>query len=318
MSPESSHRRAFNTPSDNFGRFHLCYENGLRNNPDLRPVADYLFLNPKAGLSYSLSTGTAAHRVYGSLAVANKEPNRDDFEAATTAQPRPEQLYDTELGYEIRKRKWQGAVNAYYMSYKDQLVLTGKINDVGSYARTNVPESYRMGLELMGSVSPFSWLTLEANATLSENKISGFTEYIDNYDDNTQLAIDHGQTDLAFSPGQVYSGILRLKPIQSAKAGTLEVDMLQKHVGRQYLDNTSNLKRSIKPYSITDIRIRYTIRTRFVKELGLSVALNNVFNKLYESNGYTFSYIYGGSTTTQNYYYPQAGFNMLAGVRLKL
>src|SRR5690606_32469289 len=134
--------------------------------------------NPKAGVTYLLkNTLSEKQKLYASVALANKEPNRDDFEASPTNLPKPERLTDVEAGYEVHKQKWMASVNAYYMRYKDQLVLTGKINDVGAYSRTNVPESYRAGLELQSTAVPAKWLRLHANARVSQNKIIGYNEF---------------------------------------------------------------------------------------------------------------------------------------------
>ena len=69
-------------------------------------------------------------------------------------------------------------MTAYYMLYKNQLVLTGKVNDVGNYARTNIPRSYRLGLELQGAIRPVDWFSADANLTLIQNKVLDYTEYI--------------------------------------------------------------------------------------------------------------------------------------------
>jgi iron complex outermembrane recepter protein len=293
--------------------------NGFRKNPSLHPSVSYQFFNPKAGFTYLLRDNhMQRQKLYASFALAHKEPNRDDFEASAATLPKPERLYDVEAGYEIKTLKWTLGANAYYMHYNDQLVLTGKINDVGAYARTNVPESYRAGLELTGAVKPLSWLTIHANGTFSENKIRNFTEYVDNYDDGLQQAVYHGTTDIAFSPAFVSAAGLVVAPFRNLGQGQhFEVELLNKYVSRQYLDNTSNEQRSINPYNINDLRIRYSIRTKPFREIGLVLSLNNILDKRYESNGYTFSYIYDGSFTTQNYYYPQAGFNWLMGLNLK-
>ncbi|HRO41354.1 MAG TPA: TonB-dependent receptor [Flavipsychrobacter sp.] len=299
---------------------HVAYDlNGFRKNPTVQPSVTYNFFNPKVGVTYLLKDdNTQRQKLYASLAVANKEPNRDDFEASTNSLPQPERLNDIEAGYEFNKLRWNFGANLYYMSYKDQLVLTGKINDVGAYTRTNVPESYRAGLEVMGAVKPFKWFTLHANATLSENKIKNLTEFIDNYDEGNQTMINHGTTDIAFSPKFISAAGIIFTPFQNVKSGQkLEIEILNKYVSRQFLDNTSNERRSINAYNINDVRLRYAIRTKTFKEVTAILALNNVFDKKYESNGYTFSYIYGGAFTTQNYYYPQAGFNWLMGLNLK-
>src|SRR5690606_2673507 len=162
-----------------------------------------------------------------------------------------ERLMDLEGGYEMANAVWSAGVNAYYMRYKDQLVLTGKINDVGAYARTNVPNSYRAGIELQGNWKPAAWISAAANATSAQNKIERFTEYIDNYDDGTQQAVDHGTTDIAFSPSVIAGGGVTLTPFaHSAKWKSFGMELLGKYVSRQYLDNTGDERRSIDPYAL--------------------------------------------------------------------
>ena len=294
---------------------------GFRDNPTIHPLATYSFFNPKAGVTYMLSdNGQKVEKLYASVAVANKEPNRNDFEASPVNQPKHEQLYDVEVGFDRVVRKLQLNANYYYMRYRDQLVLTGQINDVGAYTRTNVPNSYRTGVELQAAYVPTYWLKIFANATYSENKIMDFTEYVDNYDDpfGTQQVISHGTTDIAFSPNLVGAGGITLSPFRYMNKGQVfEIDLLGKYVGKQYLDNTSDDGRSIDPYGLCDIRIRYSIKAKPFKELSFNVMLNNILDKKYVSNGYTFSYISGGEFTTLNYFYPQAGFNFLAGVTMK-
>lgn len=296
--------------------------NGFRDNPALTPSVTYNFFNPKIGLTYLLKeSNLEKQKVYASFAVANKEPNRDDFEAAINALPKAERLYDVEAGYDIHKIKWSAGVNFYYMDYKDQLVVTGKINDVGAYTRTNVPQSHRAGVELMAGAKPFSWLAINANATVSENKIKGFTEYIDKSDDTLsypQETKSYGSTDIAFSPNVTGAVGITISPFRRLSHGqTVSFEILNKYVGKQYLDNTSNDNRAIDPYDLTDVRIHYSLNLKPFKEVSATLALNNVFNKMYSSNGYTFSYIYDNTLTTQNYYFPQAGFNWLLGLNLK-
>lgn len=293
--------------------------NGFRKNPILNPKVDYLFFNPKLGLNWLLvEQNQTTQRFYASIAIANKEPNRDDFEAANGALPRPEQLNDFELGY-IVQHKWLNiTANAYFMNYKDQLILTGKVNDVGAYTRTNVAHSYRAGLEVMVDCRVNKWLTLDANTTFAQNKILNFVEYQDDYDAGGQKAIDHGTTDLAFSPNFIAMGSLKCKPFYLHEKGKeFEISIQGRHIGKQYLDNTSNENRVLKSYSLMDVRFQYLIKSTRFKELGLNLMINNVLNKKYESNGYTYSYIYGGSTTTQNFYFPQAGANWLLGFSMK-
>lgn len=298
--------------------------NGFRNNPTLYPAVTYNFFNPKAGISYLLRNNSSnKQKLYASIAVANHEPNHDDFETATTALPKPEKLYDAEAGYEINKHSWTAGLNLYYMSYKDQLVLTGQINDVGAYTRTNVPNSYRAGAELQGSLKPAGWLSINANATLSQNKIEKSEEYVDKYDEITydylgQDTIKHSNTDIAFSPAIVAGGGITFIPFRNMPhKPDLQLCIMGKYVGKQYLDNTGNEAATIDPYAVCNVLLHYSMHLKPFKELGVNIALNNIFNKLYESNGYTYSYFTGNDRTLVNYYYPQAGFNWLAGLTFK-
>lgn len=294
------------------------FMNGFRKNPDLKPAVAYTFFNPKAGLNYALKSNVLQNqRLYASVAVANKEPNRDDFEADSNQLPKPERLIDAEAGYAFQNDEWKIGLNGYYMHYKDQLIVSGKVNDVGAYTRVNVPHSYRAGLEAEAAWKPLPWLVLNANVSLSQNKIESFTEFIDNYDDGSQLNIDHKNTDIAFSPNLIAAGGAFFSPFKQGVWKAFSAEILGKYVSRQYLDNTSNSSRSLDPYTLCDLRLRYTFATKSFKEMGLTLLLNNVFNKQYESNGYTYSYIYGAATTTQNFYFPQAGFNCLIGLNLK-
>jgi iron complex outermembrane receptor protein len=189
---------------------------------------------------------------------------------------------------------------------------------VGAYTQTNVPTSYRAGLELHGAVAPLNWLVVHANLTLSQNKIKNFTEYIDDYDNGGQQAVNHGTTDIAFSPNVIGALNLTLTPFRNIHGFRhLSVDINEKYVGRQYLDNTSNQYRSIDPYAFTNIIIHYGIAIHPFKAVEASLALNNIFSALYSNNGYTYSYIESGQTNTQNYFFPQAGFNVLGGLSFK-
>jgi iron complex outermembrane receptor protein len=289
---------------------HIKYNiDGFPDNPDLFIKNNYNFFNPKFGISYNYKGWNG----YLSYSIAHKEPNRDDFEAGKNQQPKSEQLNDVELGIERRKVHWNWGGVFYYMKYKDQLVLTGKINDVGAYTRTNIRDSYRTGVELQGSVQPLNWLKAGANLTLSKNKIQHFTEYIDDYDNGGQKLNGYSSTDIALSPDIVGAATLSFIPVKN-----LELSFLSKYVGKQYLDNTQNEGRKLNPYYVQDARVIYTLHKGFLKEANIILQVNNIFNKKYEPNGYTYNYIYGGELSVNNYYFPMAGTNFMAGINLKL
>ncbi len=283
--------------------------NGFRNNPGITTGARFGFVNPKLGVTYAYNGWQA----YLSYARAAHEPNRDDFEAAPSERPKAEKLNDFELGIEKKGSNYLLAANIYYMLYKDQLVLTGRVNDVGAYTRTNIANSYRTGLELQAAASPAKWVSVNANITLSENKIKGFTEFIDDYDNGGQKTTLYSKTDIAFSPAVVANAGISFMPVKNASIG-----FNSKYVGRQYLDNTANKERSLDAFYVQDALVSYTIYNKLLKETTLRIQLNNIFSKKYEPNGYTFSYISGGNLATENYYFPMAGFNFMVGLSVKL
>ncbi|HEX3166714.1 MAG TPA: TonB-dependent receptor plug domain-containing protein [Chitinophagaceae bacterium] len=281
---------------------------GFRDNPDLIIKNDYNFFNPKVGLSFQKNEWSG----YLSYSRGQKEPNREDFEAGTEQQPKPEKLNDLESGIEKRNDTYTIGLTGYYMRYEDQLVLTGKINDVGAYTRTNIPKSYRAGLELVASAKITSWLNAAGNFSVSKNKVKDFTEYIDDYDNGGQQINQYSSTDIAFSPNMVGGATINFIPLKNA-----ELSFISKYVGKQYLDNTQNESRKLNAFYTQDARFIYTISKGCLKELNIIFQANNLFEKLYEPNGYTFSYYYGGSLTTENYYFPMAGRNFMVGVNLK-
>ena len=198
------------------------------------------------------------------------------------------------------------------MDYQNQLVLSGQINDVGAYNRVNIPKSYRAGIELEAGARLTSKLRWNVNATFSRNKVENFTEYLDNYDTGAQETRQYSQTDISFSPN-VISGSQLL--FTAAKG--LELGLLSKYVGKQYLDNTASENRKLNPYFTNDIRVIYTLKPAFAQEIAFTLLLNNVLNEKYESNGYTYGYISEGKVIADNAYYPQAGRNFLAGIRVR-
>lgn len=280
---------------------------------------DYTFWNPKAGITYSLQP---AHQLYASFAVGNREPVRDDFtESSPSSRPKHETLHNVEAGYrgqfglaEVAGQQLAANVelNYFYMKYKNQLVLTGQINDVGAYTRTNIDDSYRQGVELAGALQLGSFATLNTNLAYSQNRIKGFNEFIDDYETGDQLHNTYSETAIAFSPDWVTTNQLEVQVLKGLHAA-----FIYKTVSRQYLDNTQNESRIIPAYQVGDLRFRYNVGFKNVlKELELGLLVNNVFNEQYAANGYTYSYIYG-EQVTENFYYPQATRNYLLSVGLK-
>lgn len=274
---------------------------------DIRDTDNLTFFNPKFGLSYSLND---ANRLFASFGVASKEPTRDEYVGSSVAsRPDPETLYNVETGYRGDFGQFFVGAYGYAMLYKDQLVVTGQINDVGGVVRENVPNSSRLGIELEGGVSITPELSWAANATFSKNKIENYTEFIDDYDNGGQLERNFTDTDIALSPSVITNSILGY----SANGATVE--LTTKYVSKQYLDNTQNDARSIDPYLVNDLRLSYSFSSlSFARAITANLLVNNLLDEKYETNGYTFGFISGGEQR-YNYYYPQAGRNFLLQVK---
>ena len=283
--------------------------NGFQGKPDLLVNRQFSFINPKMGIHYQ-NQGTQAFLSYS---VANKEPNRDDFQAGILSQPNAETLHDWEAGWMKKSSRGYWGVTLFYMLYNQQLVLTGQINDVGAYTRTNVPRSYRTGMEWEAGWQIVPKLQVSGNLTISKNKIKSFTAYIDNYDTGNQDPVEHNNTDISFSPALTCSGSINWKPIAN-----LELEWLHKYVGKQYLDNTSNEQRKIAPFYVQDIRASWKIPIRGLRECRLIVQVFNLLNQYYQPNGYTYPYISNQQLIADNAYYPMAGRNFLAAINIGL
>jgi iron complex outermembrane receptor protein len=283
--------------------------NGFTKNTNLTINRNFDFFNPKMGLSYQAKN----FFYYTSVAIANKEPNRDDFEASVSEQPKREQLIDWEGGVEFKKPTYAFNANLYYMDYKDQLVLTGKINDVGAYTRTNVPKSYRAGVEFQVKYAFNKKYNTSYSVTLSQNRIKAFTEYIDDYDQNTQVAIQHQNTAIALSPAITTNRTFNWKPTDK-----LSFFWTTKYISKQYLDNTQNESRTLDAYFLNDINAHWTILNKAKFKILLQFYVNNVLDVQYAPNGYTYSYIYDRATITSNNFYPMAGRNYWLSLKIDL
>ena len=257
----------------------------------------YNFFNPKAGLRYQVNDRA---QIYASVAVAQREPVRSDFlDAQGVAVPASEHLTDYELGFRGIKGKLALEANLYFMDYRDQLVLTGAVNDVGGPVRTNVDDSYRAGIEVAVKYSFSDYLSWSPNISFSRSRISAFTEAVT----DTDLT----DTDISFSPNVVGGSILTYSPLHN-----FELNLLSKYVSRQFIDNTSNEDRALPAYFVNDLAISYALNLDLVQEIKFKFLINNFLNTTYSSNAYTYSYIYNG-LITENYLYPQAGINFLLG-----
>jgi iron complex outermembrane receptor protein len=283
--------------------------NGFEGSPALHVNRDFNFINPKAGITYAKN----GWQSFFSYALGHKEPNRDDFQAGITTQPKSETMHDIETGVEKRTANYHFGATVYYMYYFNQLVLTGQINDVGSYTRTNTPHSYRLGIELQGGAVVNKWMNVSGNITFSRNKVASYVEYIDNYDNGGQDAKLHKNTDISFSPPVTAAATVTVLPVRN-----IELNFISKYVGKEYLDNSQSETRKLDPFFTENIRVAWTVRKVLFPEWNITAMVNNVFNKKYEPNGYTYNYISGGALVTENGYFPMAGTNYMLGVNIKL
>ncbi|MFP2995675.1 TonB-dependent receptor [Spongiivirga sp. MCCC 1A20706] len=290
---------------------------------DLLPIAvdqNFGFFNPKMGLSYAFDKNQT---VYGSFSVGNREPNRDDL--INNPNAKREQLFDWEFGYRLQNNELAFNANFYFMDYKDQLVLTGAIDDTGGPIRQNVDRSYRAGIELQATYKPVQKWTFSANATLSQNRIKSFDFLVfdTQFDPATFDTVSFGpvtttleDTDIAFSPNIIAGSVISYQPVEQ-----LKLSVLSKYVGNQFLDNTSSDSKKIDSYFVNNFNASWVLKPNWIKEVRFDLLVNNFLNELYESNGYTFSYFFrpegsNDPAITENFLYPQAGTNFLLGMTL--
>ena len=265
----------------------------------------YPFFNPRLGISYIHHR----HNVFASVAMAHREPTRSDFTDrymfSDDGYPSPERLIDFELGYNYIAPRLTLGVNLYYMYYHNQLVATGMVNDGDDALNVNVDRSYRRGVELMASWKSTKWLTLSANATLSQNKI---LDYVDQLKDSPTYGQNLGTKTISYSPSVVgsliadfhYKGFSLLWHTQ--------------YVGKQYFTNNEVEALSLDAYCVTNLDVAYTLMLKDKRSVRFGVAVNNLFSTLYESNGYGYSYMWVGERYDEAFYFPQAPINVLANV----
>ena len=288
-------------------------ESGYYNQP-LDIHEKYPFFNPKGGISFDMND----HHVYASVAMSHREPERNNFtDNGSYPFPRPEQLLDYEFGYDYNGDIWQAGANFYYMDYTDQFVQTGAVSDIGEALTTNIKDSYRMGVELQAGVNATPWLTIEANAALSQNKILDFDEVVEDWDNGT-TTIHYDNSTLAFSPSAIINGFVTFH--HKGFAATWHSN----YVSRMYLDNTQNLDRSLPGYSTSNVSLSYSLKPKkVVKEAVFKINLNNVFDKHYAASGWVYSAIcdsYGHPNDNRYYqigFIPMAGFNVMGNLTIR-
>ena len=303
----------------------LGFDNDLNK---VQQKAALTFFNPKIGATYSLSNAWSLYSFFG---VGHREPNRDDYTQSTPAsRPSPEQMVDLESGLRHSGKKWSGSANFFWMRYRNQLVLDGRINDVGAYIRTNVPDSWRTGLELEFTGRIGERVKVAGSASFSQNKIPTFTEYRDNWDTGEQAAIPHSNTDLAFSPDLIVRGegtfVLKprrfLKTYEVYSGSEISATLIGKYVSQQFLDNSANPLTSLPGYLVSDLRLNYDLTQVLGKQVIVIVSINNIFDNFYASNGWAYRYISAGydarddnayTRAEGNNVYHQAGFFPQAG-----
>lgn len=293
------------------GRFVNYQTNGITS--DLENIAvdaNFDFFNPKVGLTYKVNPNNS---LYTSFAVANREPNRNDFEGGVNTH---ETLNDLEFGWRLKSEYVKLNTNVYYMNYKNQLVLTGALDDVGAPIRATSGDSYRLGLEIDADIYLNEYFSIKPNAAFSSNKNKNFVAKIDGTLQNL------GNTDISFSPDVVVGNMFIYKPLEN-----LQISFLSKYVGKQYMSNLgSKVSNSdiIDSYFTSDLNFVYEVKpTKIFKSIVFTALINNIFDREYVDRGYygTFDDTWSdpNKTTTLDYagFYPQATRNFLVGVTLK-
>jgi iron complex outermembrane recepter protein len=301
-----------------------------RNGKDLTQTAKQTFFNPKFGANYLISNNLSS---YISYAVAQREPNRDDYVNSTIdSRPLSEKLQNIELGVKGKYKRFHFGANYYFMYYDNQLALSGKINDVGEYTRINIPSSYRSGIEMEANVLIYKGLYWSGNMTFSQNKINTFDEYLDDWSNGEQVKITHHHTDLSFSPNIIGSSNLTYTMVFQ-KEKKISAAFLTKYVGKQYIDNTSDDIASLAAYFQHDVRLNFTTNHTHFGDIDFGILINNIFNNNVVSNAWTYRYLPGFDAASSDVYsvkgrgdgvynqigyFPQAFRNVMLNLRVRL
>ena len=263
----------------------------------------YNFFNPKLGLHYSFAK---SHSVYASAAVGQKEPTRNNFTDIRKGEyPRAEKMLDIEAGYAFRTAKVDVSLNLYYMMYRDQLVQTGELSDTGELLSRNVPDSYRRGIEVAVTGVITKWLSVGGNATLSQNHIKNYVDYIDG------VAFERGRTTIAYSPA-VTAGVFIDAHVKGFAAR-----LSTRYVSKQYLTNGEYEDLTLPRYCVSDLDISYTLSTNRIERVRFGVKVGNLFNAKYCASGYGGSWLEGSTLADRRSwacYFPQATTSVLANV----
>ncbi len=283
---------------------------------DITQEHHYGFFNPKAGIFYKVSPSQDA---YVSFSVGHKEPTRTDFEEASgdkSVTPKAETLYDFEAGYKLRAGKTILGINLYGMYYRDQLVPTGELSNVGYSIMTNVPKSHRSGIEITAALKPARFIDVNTSLTLSRNKIDNFVEHYTDYNTaawSTQyLSKNLGNVDIAYSPSIIWSGDIGIDIVKG-----IDLHLIGKYVGKQYFDNTMSLVRTIDPYFINNLRVDISPHLKRIKSMEVQLMVNNVLNSMYSNNAYGGNWYEDGIEKTWAYFFPQAGRNYMTRITFK-
>lgn len=257
------------------------------------------FFNPKAGVTYFLNEKNNLYLSYGH---SEKEPNRSDFKNYTdilnnenpnAQKPVAEELNDFELGYRFASDKVKLNVNLFYMAYKNQLALTGRLSPTGYAIRENIDKSYRTGIELDANIKITNKWTWMPNFSFSKNKNLDYSIKVKNL----------GNTNISYSPEIVASNILTFTPIEK-----FQISLISKYVGERFMSNANEEDSKLEDFFVNDLSLSYEINPKKIcKSVLFSVIGNNIFNRKYISHG---TYEYGQA------YFPAAEANFLAGVTL--
>ena len=288
---------------------------------DLTGEFTYNFFNPKAGVFMQINNQS---RLYASVAVGQREPLRadlkDGIKGESQEQIQPERMIDYELGYSFTNSEGMKlGANLYLMDYHNQMVQTGRLTDIGYKLMENVKDSYRAGVEIEASIPLLNnKIRIDANATLSQNKIKNYVAWFDHYDNQNdwnwegQISEEYGTTNISYSPNIVSAASITWQP-----ASNLYFNFMSKYVGKQYMDNTSDDAKSIDAYLVSNLSAGYTISKTPIGEINLQFFINNLFNKEYIANGWAATDTFAdGSSVNYIGYYPQATRNFMTRLTL--
>jgi iron complex outermembrane recepter protein len=238
------------------------------------------FLNPKAGVTYQLTTPLSLYASYGKT---TREPARtdmfagfDNLDSSNVAfvgsldRVKPETVHDVEVGTNFRTQSLDVQANLYSMDFRNEIAPIGALSDIGTPLSKNVASSYRRGIEADASYRGIRRWLLTANASESFNRIREYT------DSSGDVPITYHNVEPLLTPR-----FLGFGRVQFAATPSLDLAVQGRYQSVSFLQNTSDRRFVLPDAFDMDASVGWRIGRN-----ELLVRANNLTNSRKYGSGY--------------------------------